>query len=311
MEDTNTMSSVTVNGGGAENAVPEKTPMSGGRRAALIAGILLGVLAVAYLAACVVTQTVYGSTAFPHTDVLGLDVSKLTAQQIETLWEEKSPQLLHDTAVSLTEKGERIGDVPLDTLGVTVTPQAASIAAGASQRYESWGGGALAWLRGGWSYIHSWFWQTSAVPQLTVDAAALDAACNELAASLNCTVVDGGYRLEKGEGLYITKPADGRMLDAGKLELEERLHLYLSPEGRLVVEGSDNDAEKVCELISRKPALQRRFQELARLALLSHGVEVACQAHTALREPEQEADNPLFSRYHMCLKGPLSHFYVR
>lgn len=218
MEDTNTMSSVTVNGGGAENAVPEKTPMSGGRRAALIAGILLGVLAVAYLAACVVTQTVYGSTALPHTDVLGLDVSKLTAQQIETLWEEKSPQLLHDTAVSLTEKGERIGAVPLDTLGVTVTPQAASIAAGASQRYESWGGGALAWLRGGWSYIHSWFWQTSAVPQLTVDAAALDAACNELAASLNCTVVDGGYRLEKGEGLYITKPADGRMLDAGKLE---------------------------------------------------------------------------------------------
>lgn len=218
MEDTNTMSSVTVNGGGAENAVPEKNPMSGGRRAALIAGILLGVLAVAYLAACVVTQTVYGSTAFPHTDVLGLDVSKLTAQQIETLWEEKSPQLLHDTAVSLTEKGERIGAVPLDTLGVTVTPQAASIAAGASQRYESWGGGALAWLRGGWSYIHSWFWQTSAVPQLTVDAAALDAACNELAASLNCTVVDGGYRLEKGEGLYITKPADGRMLDAGKLE---------------------------------------------------------------------------------------------
>ena len=218
MEDTNTMSSVTVNGGGAENAVPEKTPMPGGRRAALIAGILLGVLAVAYLAACVVTQTVYGSTAFPHTDVLGLDVSKLTAQQIETLWEEKSPQLLHDTAVSLTEKGERIGDVPLDTLGVTVTPQAASIAAGASQRYESWGGGALAWLRGGWSYIHSWFGQTSAVPQMTVDAAALDAACNELAASLNCTVVDGGYRLEKGEGLYITKPADGRMLDAGKLE---------------------------------------------------------------------------------------------
>ena len=56
------------------------------------------------------------------------------------------------------------------------------------------------------------------MPQLTVDAAALDAACNELAASLNCTVVDGGYRLEKGEGLYITKPADGRMLDAGKLE---------------------------------------------------------------------------------------------
>ena len=218
MEETNNMSSVTVRGDGAAAAVPEKTPMPGGKKAALIIGIVLGVLVLAYLAACVVTQTVYGSTALPHTDVLGLDVSRLTDQQIEALWTEKGPQLLQDTAVSLTEDGAAIGDVSLETLGVTVTPQAAAIAAGASQRYESWGGGALAWLRGGWAYIHSWFAQTSAVPQLTVDAAALDTACDDLAASLNCTVVDGGYRLEKGEGLYITKPADGRMLDAQKLE---------------------------------------------------------------------------------------------
>ena len=216
MEDTNNMSSVTVNGDGA--AVPEKTPMPGGKKAALIVGIVLGVLVLAYLAACVVTQTVYGHTAFPHTDVLGLDVSKCTDQQIEALWAEKGQPLLQDTAVSLTEDGASIGDVPLETLGVTVTPQAAAIAAGASQRYESWGGGALAWLRGGWAYIQSWFTQTSAVPRLEVDAASLDAACDDLAASLNCTVVDGGYRLEKGEGLYITKPADGRMLDAQKLE---------------------------------------------------------------------------------------------
>lgn len=218
MEETNNMTSVTVSGDGAAAAVPEKTPMPGGKKAALIIGIVLGVLVLAYLAACVVTQTVYGSTALPHTDVLGLDVSRLTDQQIEALWTEKGPQLLQDTAVSLTEDGAAIGDVSLETLGVTVTPQAAAIAAGASQRYESWGGGALAWLRGGWAYIHSWFAQTSAVPQLTVDAAALDTACDDLAASLNCTVVDGGYRLEKGEGLYITKPADGRMLDAQKLE---------------------------------------------------------------------------------------------
>ncbi|MGE9985456.1 hypothetical protein [Desulfovibrio sp. SGI.169] len=100
-------------------------------------------------------------------------------------------------------------------------------------------------------------------------------------------------------------------MEGDKLNLEERLHLYLSPEGRLVVEGSDNDTEKVCEIISRKPALQRRFQEMAHLALLSHGVEVACQAHSALQNSEYEAENPLFSRYHMCLKGPLSHFYIR
>ena len=218
MEETNNMSSVTVNGDGAAVAVPEKPPMSGGKKAALIVGIVLGVLALAYLAACVVTQTVYGSTAFPHTDVLGLDVSRLSDQQIEALWEEKGPQLLKDTAISLTENDADIGSVSLEELGVTVTPEAAAIAAGASRRYESWGGGALAWLRGGWEYIHSWFAQTSAVPSFDVDSAALDAACEKLSANLNCTVVDGGYRLEKGEGLYITKPADGRMLDAPKLE---------------------------------------------------------------------------------------------
>lgn len=100
-------------------------------------------------------------------------------------------------------------------------------------------------------------------------------------------------------------------LDAGKLTLEARLHLFLSPEGRLVVEGEDGDAEKLCELISGEPALQRRFQELARLALLARGVDVARQAQNALESPQNSPENPLFGRYHMCLKGSLSHFYVR
>ncbi|WP_165174613.1 hypothetical protein [Desulfovibrio sp. ZJ369] len=98
---------------------------------------------------------------------------------------------------------------------------------------------------------------------------------------------------------------------ADTLKGETRLHLYLSPEGRLVVEGEDGDAEKLCELIAGAPVLQRRFQELARLALLSRGVEVARQAHEALKSPESSPENPLFGRYHMCLKGSLSHFYVR
>lgn len=94
----------------------------------------------------------------------------------------------------------------LEELGVTVTPEAAAVAAGASQRYESWGGGALAWLRGGWEYIHSWFAQTSAVPSFDVDSAALDAACEKLSANLNCTVVDGGYRLERARGCISPSP---------------------------------------------------------------------------------------------------------
>ena len=221
MEEMNNVSSVvTEKEGGArlETAAPSKTPMTGGKKAALVIGILVGVLVLAYLAACVVVQTVYGGTALPRTDVLGVDVSKMTEQEIVALWEKQGVQTVRDTKVSLTENDADIGSVSLEELGVTVTPEAAAVAAGASRRYESWGGGALAWLRGGWEYIHSWFAQTSAVPSFDVDSAALDTACEKLSASLNCTVVDGGYRLEKGEGLYITKPADGRMLDAPRLE---------------------------------------------------------------------------------------------
>ena len=208
MEEMNNVSSVvTEKEGGArlETAAPSKTPMTGGKKAALVIGILVGVLVLAYLAACVVVQTVYGGTALPRTDVLGVDVSKMTEQEIVALWEKQGVQTVRDTKVSLTENDADIGSVSLEELGVTVTPEAAAVAAGASQRYESWGGGALAWLRGGWEYIHSWFAQTSAVPSFDVDSAALDTACEKLSASLNCTVVDGGYRLEKGEGLYITR----------------------------------------------------------------------------------------------------------
>ena len=207
-----------ADGARLEQIAPEKPPVSGGRKAGLIVGIVVGVLALAYIAACAAVQFLYNDTALPHTDVLGVDVSGQAAQQIEALWEQQGEGVLHDTAVTLTESGESIGAVTLEELGVTVTPQAAAVAAGASRRYESWGGGALAWLRGGYELIRSWFAQTSAVPALDVDQSALDAACEKLAASLNCTVVDGGYRLEKGEGLYITKPADGRMLDAPQLE---------------------------------------------------------------------------------------------
>ncbi len=170
----------------------------------------------AYLAACVVVQTVYGDTALPRTDVLGVDVSKMTEQEIVALWEKHRAF----TVGYQVSDGERCG-----------YRQRVAGGAGRHRRRRnwrlsplvrpggrSWGGGALAWLRGGWEYIHSWFAQTSAVPSFDVDSAALDAACEKLSASLNCTVVDGGYRLEKGEGLYITKPADGRTPDAPKLE---------------------------------------------------------------------------------------------
>lgn len=95
------------------------------------------------------------------------------------------------------------------------------------------------------------------------------------------------------------------------LKLESRLLLYLSPAGKLVVEGNDADAEGLCGIIAQQPGLQRLFQQMAQAALLSHGLAMASQAQQALAARNEPLEDALFSRYHMCLKGPLSHFYIR
>ena len=95
------------------------------------------------------------------------------------------------------------------------------------------------------------------------------------------------------------------------LKLDDRLLLYLSPAGQLIVEGNNEDAGSLCHIISQQPHLQRHFQQMAQVALLSHGLTVASQAQQALAAGDEMIEEPLFSRYHMCLKGPLSHFYIR
>ena len=102
-----------------------------------------------------------------------------------------------------------------------------------------------------------------------------------------------------------------RQFEKEKFTPANRLHIFLSPEGKLVVEGADDDADKVCAIFSRQPLLHQRFRELARLALLVLGIAVARRAHAAMDAGTGSDEEPLLARYHMCLKGALSHFYVR
>lgn len=102
-----------------------------------------------------------------------------------------------------------------------------------------------------------------------------------------------------------------RQFEKEKFSPGNRLHLFLSAEGKLVVEGDGEDAEQACAIFSRSPRLLRRFRELARLAVLAHGIDVARMAHTAICTGGDTDDEPLLGRYHMCIKGALSHFYVR
>lgn len=95
----------------------------------------------------------------------------------------------------------------------------------------------------------------------------------------------------------------------GEMVIDSKLHFSLNAGGQLIIEGEDGSTDDLCQIVAEIPSLQEDFQEMAKLALLSYGLDIACQAQAEL---EQEgAQNSLFTRFHMCLKGPFSHFYVR
>lgn len=204
----------------AEPEKPEKKPLSGGKKAGLIVGIIAAVLVLAYAGCCVAAGVLYSHVAFPGTSVLGMDVSRMSTQQVEKLWKEQGDALLDGTTFSLTRDGQEIGSVSLSRLGVTVLPLYVSQAAGCDIQARGWGGQVTSFLRGGWRYIESWFKTVDVTPQLDMDETTLTAQCDSIADTVGCTVVDGGYRLAEGEGLYITKPRDGEKLDAAALRTE-------------------------------------------------------------------------------------------
>jgi len=220
MGEENKVSSVQETGGGKRIAPAEKS-RSAGKTAGLVVGIVLGVLVLGYGAACAAAQMVYGHTALPNTTVLGLDVSGMSAQEAEQLWQEKGAAALESAAIDLTRDGQTVGSVTLAELGVTVKPLYISRAAGCDSASDH----PLTVVESGWELLRSYLRPTDVTPQLDVDGAKLTDTCETLAAALDCTLVDGSYRLENGQGLYITKPRDGEKLDGGALRtlLEQRL----------------------------------------------------------------------------------------
>ena len=220
MGEENKVSSVQETGGGKRIAPAEKS-RSAGKTAGLVIGIVLGVLVLGYGAACAAAQMVYGHAALPNTTVLGLDVSGMSAQEAEQLWQEKGAAALESTAIDLTRDGRTVGSVTLAELGVTVKPLYISRAAGCDSASDH----PLTVVESGWELLRSYLRPTDVTPQLDVDGAKLTDTCDTLADTLDCTLVDGSYRLENGQGLYITKPRDGEKLDGGALRtlLEQRL----------------------------------------------------------------------------------------
>ncbi len=128
--------------------------------------------------------------------------------------------------------------------------------------------------------------------------------------NMGSTVLDSLYaQLESMQEHFIGELC--REVEARGIKLQQRLHLTLSENGELLIEGEEQESEAVQAILAEQPRLQRSFQEMARIALLAHGLGMACQAEDAI-EKGNLGDNPaLFSHFHAYLKGALSHFYVR
>ena len=188
----------------------EKKPRSLGRTAGLIAGIAVGVLAAAYIAVCAVAAA--GGTTLRGTQVLGVDVGGLTAQQVRDKWQREGDAACRKETIDLTLEDQVIGTVNLTELGVSVTPQEAAQAA-----WNAAHGGNF--FVNGYHLIRSWFGDTQAQVQWDLDAGQLSQRAESLSRELSLDPVDGAYRMEegKGDGFYVIKAADGRTIDRDKL----------------------------------------------------------------------------------------------
>lgn len=95
------------------------------------------------------------------------------------------------------------------------------------------------------------------------------------------------------------------------LQPEELLQLSLSSTGTLQVDGNAHDAAILHKILAQQPSLQQQFQEMAQIALLSHGMDITVQACNSLFNTQEEQETPPLEKFHMCVKGTLSHCYIR
>ena len=100
-------------------------------------------------------------------------------------------------------------------------------------------------------------------------------------------------------------------VEARGIKLDSRLHITISEEGELVVEGDEADTEKLQQLLAERATLTGSFRQLARLSLLAHGLDLACRAERALEDADDGDFTPALAHYHAYIKGALSHFYIR
>lgn len=174
-----------------------------------VAGIVAGALALccaAICAAAALCQTIY-----PHTTLLGVDMSGLTAEEVEKNWKAAEKAAYDNSKIALVdENGQELAAVSLAELGVDVSPKEAARAAYAVGREGNF-------FRNGYRFARSWFVSTKAQPEVTIDEKAFTETVENLVDTVRNTVVEGKFEIlpegDKPGGLYLTRPKAGRRMD--------------------------------------------------------------------------------------------------
>lgn len=209
-----------------------------GKTVALIAVCAAAaLLAAAYIAVCAVAQGEEAVRA--GVSVLGVDMGGLSLEEAESLWRRAGKGACRDTVILVMADGQTVGEISLADLAVTVTPEDAGKAAWNVGRSNSF-------LGGGFAYLKSRAGSHNVIPHLTVNENGFSAALKRLDQLLDCTAVDGSYRLdpEKTDEFYLIKPRDGISID---------LDLLASMLENAVTNGDLRTIECVGERLAAKP----------------------------------------------------------
>ncbi len=144
---------------------------------------------------------------FPGVSAAGEDLSGLSYEQLE---EQLPVDKLLEGTVTVTAGGEKLGSYTQAQLGAAVDVESLKEQVWNTGREE----GAAGWVRNGLAMLRGRTGsKTEVEPEISgYDNGKLRSIAQDLAAQFDQEPVDGSYELSR-EGLFATKPADGKALD--------------------------------------------------------------------------------------------------
>lgn len=197
-----------------EAAAPKRLK-AGGRKPLIIAGIVLGILILAFLTICTVAS--HRAVFFPGSAVNGVDVAGLSAAEAAEKLERELPQRMCDIyldtgGAASPEAREPDASVSFAELGLF--PEAGYDGMVKSAFILQHGAG---YFSTGITFLQSLLGKNTACSgRLSWDSARLDTAMAALINALNREPSDTSYQLDEG-ALQITAAKDGRHVEEGEL----------------------------------------------------------------------------------------------